>query len=215
MSYIFDALQKVERERQRASPALLEDLLATNESPRVRPWLWLIVGALLVNAVVLAVLLPPRGAQVESGLAGPPDVPATSSPAVSTASPVQEERSSLGLPEVTGAPAKRPAGQDAALASPEVSFATGRNAPAREATPLQQEARQGSNRTGREQLLKTVARLKLTMLLYSKSAVQRLALINGRQYLEGQKIVDTILVEAITPTGVVLISEGERYLLRP
>jgi len=204
-------------------PVLLEDLLTASESPRVQLWPWLIVGALLVNAVVLAVVLPSRGAQVESRLASLPDISTTPGPAVSTASPIQEERSNPGLPEATRAPVKQLAGQDAAPASPEVSaaqtppqaVATGQNAPAREATPLQQEVRYESDRTGRERLLKTVARLKLTMLLYSKSAAERLALINGRQYLEGQKIVDTVLVEAITPTGVVLSSEGERYLLRP
>ena len=80
---------------------------------------------------------------------------------------------------------------------------------------MEQEARHESDRTGRERLLQTVAHLKLTMLLYSESAAKRLALINGRQYFEGQKIADTVLVEAITPTGVVLLSEGERYLLTP
>jgi hypothetical protein len=53
------------------------------------------------------------------------------------------------------------------------------------------------------------------MLLHSESAAERLALINGRKYLEGQKIDGTVLVEAITPKGVMLSYEGERYLLTP
>ncbi len=223
MSYIFDALRKVERERQRARPPLLEELLAASESPRVRPWPWLIVGALLANAVVLAILLASRGPRGEPERASPPATPTTQSPAVSAAALVQEEQSGPGLPEATGAPAKRPAEQDTAPAAPQVSaaqtppraVATVRHVPAREATPLEQEARHESDRTGRERLLQTVAHLKLTMLLYSESAAERLALINGRQYFEGQKIADTVLVEAITPTGVVLRSEGERYLLTP
>ena len=223
MSYIFDALRKVERERQRARPPLLEELLAASASPRVRPWPWLIVGALLANAVVLAMLLAWRGPRGEPERTSLPATPTTQSPAASAAALVQEKRSGAGLPEATGAPAKRPAGQEAAPASPKVSAAptppragvTVRHAPAREATPLEQEARHESDRTGRERLLQTVAHLKLTMLLYSESAAQRLALINGRQYFEGQKIADTVLVEAITPTGVVLRSEGERYLLTP
>ena len=186
MSYIFDALRKVERERQRARPPLLEELLAASESPRVRPWPWLIVGALLANAVVLAILLASRGPRGEPERTSPPATPTTQSPAVSAVAP-----------------------------TPPRAVATVRHAPAREATPVEQETRHESDRTGRERLLKTVAHLKLTMLLYSESAAQRLALINGRQYFEGQKIADTVLVEAITPTGVVLLSEGERYLLTP
>ena len=229
MSYIFDALRKVERERQRARPPFLEELLAASPPQQARPWPWLIVGALLANAVVLAVLLAPRGLRVELERASPPDVTRAWSPAVGAASLVQEERSGLGLPEATGVPAKRPAGKEAAPspASPKVSaaktpprtVATVRNAPAREAAPAAappgEEARKESGHTARERLQKAVAELKLEMLLYSESAAERIALINGRKYLEGQHIADTVLVEAITAKGVVLSSEGERYLLTP
>ena len=186
MSYIFDALRKVERERQRTRPPLLEELLAASASPRLRPWPWLLVGALLANAVVLALLLTSRGPRGAPELLSPPAMPTTPSPAVSAAAP-----------------------------PPPRAVATVQNAPAREATPVEQEARPESDRPGRERLLQTVAQLKLTMLLYSESAAERTALINGRRYFEGQKIADTVLVEAITPTGVVLRSEGERYLLTP
>ena len=183
MSYILDALRKAERERQPARPPLLEKLLAASASPRVRPWPWLMVGALLANAVVLAILLTWRGPRSEPERTSPPVTPAS--------------------PQVSAAP------------TPPRAVATVQNAPTREVAPVQQEARHETDRTGRERLLKSVAHLKLTMLLYSESAAQRLALINGRQYFEGQKIADTVLVEAITPTRVVLLSEGERYLLTP
>jgi len=136
--------------------------------------------------VVLAILLASRGPRGAPELVSPPAAPTTPSPAVSAAAP-----------------------------TPPRAVATVRHAPAREARPVEQETRPESNRAGRERLLQTVAHLKLTMLLYSESAAERLALINGRQYFEGQKIADTVLVEAITPTGVVLLSEGERYLLTP
>jgi len=61
MSYILDALRKVERERQRIRMPLLEELLDASAMPRARLWPWLLVGALLVNAVVLAGLLVPGG----------------------------------------------------------------------------------------------------------------------------------------------------------
>jgi len=87
--------------------------------------------------------------------------------------------------------------------------------PAREAAPAAAPPGEEAGLPGRERLLKAVAALKLTMLLHSASAAERLALINGRKYLEGQKIDGTVLVEAITPKGVMLSYEGEHYLLTP
>ena len=54
------ALRKVEREHQRTRTPLLEKLLDPSAKPRMRLWPLLLVGALLVNTVVLAVLLVPR-----------------------------------------------------------------------------------------------------------------------------------------------------------
>jgi len=188
------------------------------------------VGALLANAVVLAVLFAPHGRWGALERVSPPDATTTARrPAVDAAALVQEERSVPGPPEATGVPSKRPAAKEAAPAqestqvsaskTPPRAVATVRNAPPGEAAPAAappgEEARNESGRPGRERLQKAVAALKLTMLLYSESAAERLALINGRQYLEGQKIDGTVLVEAITPKGVVLSYEGERYLLTP
>jgi general secretion pathway protein B len=229
MSYILDALRKVERERQRTHTPFLEELLATGTTPRARLWPWLIVGALLANAVALAVLFVPRGPRLEPARVSPPVVTTARHPTVGAASSAQEERSSPRPPEATEAPAKRPVEKEAAPAQgptkasvskpPPRAITTARNIPAREGTPGAappgEEDRKGSGRPGRERLQKAVAELKLKMLLYSESAPDRLALINGRKYLEGQKIDNTLLIEAITPTGVVLSYEGERYLLTP
>src|SRR5262249_53923073 len=92
MSYILDALRKVERERQRTRMPLLEELLDASATPRTRLWPWLLVGALLVNAVVLAVLLGPRSGAGKPERLSPPDVTAARPPAVTTAALVQEER---------------------------------------------------------------------------------------------------------------------------
>src|SRR3989442_3474832 len=101
MSYILDALRKVERDRQRTRLPLLGELLDASATPRARLWPWLLVGALLVNVVVLAVLLVPRGRL------GPLDVTAARPPAVTAAALVQEERAGAPAPPAApGAPAQ-------------------------------------------------------------------------------------------------------------
>jgi general secretion pathway protein B len=230
MSYILDALRKVERERQRTRMPLLEELLDASAMPRARLWPWLLVGALLVNAVVLAGLLVPRGGLGKPERLSPSDVAAARQPAVTTAALVQEERPGPpALPAAPGTPAQQPAEKEvvpapgpvkgSATKTPARAVTPMRSMPAREAapaaTPPGEEAHHESGPPGRERLLKAVAALKLTMLLHSESAAERLALINGRKYLEGQKIDGTVLVEAITPKGVMLSYERERYLLTP
>jgi general secretion pathway protein B len=219
MSYILDALRKVERERQRTRTPLLEELLDASATPRARLWPWLLVGALLVNAVGLAVLLVPRGRLAKPERLHPPDVAAARQPAVATAALVQEARPAPTPPAAPAAPARPPVEKEAAPAPGPAKVAApktpARSLPAREAVPPGEETRNESGRTGRERLQKAAAALKLTMLLHSASAADRLALINGRQYLEGQKIDGTILIEAITPKGVMLSYEGEHYLLTP
>ena len=221
MSYILDALRKVERERQRTRMPLLEELLDVSATPRARLWPWLLVGALLVNTVVLAVLLVPRGGLGKPERLPPPDLTAARQPAVTTAALVQEER--------PGTPAQQPAEKEvvpapgpvkgSATNTPARAVPPVRSIPARGAVPAAappgEEARHESGQSGRERLLKAVAALKLTMLLHSGAAAERLALINGRKYLEGQKIDGTVLIEAITPKGVMLSYEGEHYLLTP
>src|SRR5437870_807538 len=99
MSYILDALRKVERERQRTHTPFLEELLATGTTPRTRRWPWLMAGALLANAVVLAVLFVPRGAWREPARVSPPVVPTAQPPSVGAAASAQEGRSSPRPPE--------------------------------------------------------------------------------------------------------------------
>jgi len=226
MSYILDALRKVERDRQRTRLPLLEELLDASATPRARLWPWLLGGALLVNAVVLAVLLVPHGRLGKPERLSPPDLTAARQPAGTTAALVQEERPGPPAPPAApGAPAKQPAVKEvvpaqgpvkgSATKTPARAVTPVRGMPAREAAPAAAPPGEEAGLPGRERLLKAVAALKLTMLLHSGAAAERLALINGRKYLEGQKIDGTVLIEAITPKGVMLSYEGERYLLTP
>jgi hypothetical protein len=60
-----------------------------------------------------------------------------------------------------------------------------------------------------------MAKMTLDVLVYTNVKTDRLVVINGRRYVEGQYVDGLYLLEEITPQGVVLSYQGERALLRP
>jgi len=59
-----------------------------------------------------------------------------------------------------------------------------------------------------------VSRLRLEALVYADSPKDRKVFINGRRYVEGDKLDDGIVVERIVEEGAVLSYLGHRYVLR-
>ncbi len=59
-----------------------------------------------------------------------------------------------------------------------------------------------------------VSGMRLEVLVYSDDPAGRQVFINGRKYVKGDRIDDTILVEDIVGEGVVLSWEGHRHFLR-
>lgn len=262
MSYILDALKKAERERR---PALLADPpTAGARTPRVgRRWLLLgLVGALVGNAVVLAVVFrqsPPSSPAV-SVAASPPAV--ASSAVTPTAAPRDRppSASTVASPrgrladEVTGAarfhrreslrppptapplhpsppapkpsvtaarpptvPARPPAGsggpRPAETTSPEPldpEAAAGSPGPAVTAAPPSSAPASG----GSPAQPAAISRMHLQVIVYSADPAERQVFIDGRKYVEGQRVDDQMVVEAITADGVVLRAGEERYTLR-
>ena len=60
-----------------------------------------------------------------------------------------------------------------------------------------------------------MANMNLTIVLYSDVHGERIVFINGRKYVEGDRIEGKYLVEQIVLDGAVLSYEGERFVLRP
>jgi len=60
-----------------------------------------------------------------------------------------------------------------------------------------------------------MAKMTLDVFVYTNVKADRLVVINGRRYVEGQYVDGLYLVEEITPEGAVLSYQGERTLLRP
>ena len=59
-----------------------------------------------------------------------------------------------------------------------------------------------------------MAKMVLSVVVYSDVEAERMVYIGNRQYREGQHLDGLYLVEKITPEGVVLSYKGERDLLQ-
>ncbi len=64
-------------------------------------------------------------------------------------------------------------------------------------------------------LREAMAKMTLDVFVYTAVKADRMVVINGRRYVEGQYIDGLYLLEDITSEGVVLSYQGERALLRP
>ncbi|MBI4573592.1 MAG: general secretion pathway protein GspB [candidate division NC10 bacterium] len=60
-----------------------------------------------------------------------------------------------------------------------------------------------------------LARMKLDIFVYTEVPKDRMVIINGRKYVEGEQVEELYLLEAITREGAVLTYQGERALLQP
>jgi general secretion pathway protein B len=60
-----------------------------------------------------------------------------------------------------------------------------------------------------------ISKLKLTVHVWSDKPAERLVFINGRKYVQGDRIEDKVLLEEITPEGAAVSYQGRRSLLRP
>ena len=65
-----------------------------------------------------------------------------------------------------------------------------------------------------EPFREALAQLRLEALVFADSPKDRKVFINGRRYVEGEKLEDGILVERIIEEGAVLSYGGHRYVLR-
>lgn len=60
-----------------------------------------------------------------------------------------------------------------------------------------------------------MSKMSLDVLVYAEREVDRFVFINGRKYVEGQRVDGKFLLEAITEEGAILSHEGQRLLLSP
>jgi general secretion pathway protein B len=212
VSFILDALRKSEHERQRSAlPGLAQVPLATPPAQLPR-WALILIGVLAAAVLVLG------GAWWQS----------TRAPVEVTASPPVVERP-LPLPPTATAP---PPDRATTLRAPPPESA----APAREnglataAAPIITESAAEASfdpapgaTTADEPALPSAAallaagiavpELRLELHAFRAQPRDRFVFINGRKYVEGERLAEGPQLVAIVPTGAVLVHAGRRFLL--
>ncbi len=226
MSFILDALRKSERERQQQATPGIGDAGYGPPKKTTSSWLIAVIAILVVNILLVAALLLREDSDAPATrTVQPAPVPrATPAPARRPAltAPKREDIRSLAeevpAEEVPGAAdtdaagaggtvaANRPAPAVAALATP---------APEPAATPSTSSATAGL--PSMEQVV-LEGRLEMNVLrldihVYSEQPAQRFVFINMTKYREGEALKEGPRVENITPDGVVLSHQGNRFVL--
>jgi general secretion pathway protein B len=230
VSFILDALRKSEHERQRATvPGLSQVALATPR-PQMPRWALAVIGVL--GAAVLAlgsawlystrapelaasapptversVELPPpaqRGAATQQ--AAPSRLPTDTSTlsAAAAASTLPEGASTLST---ALAPSTVPSNAGSApIASPQLTPPTRVTNLPDDSVTLPSIAVLAAEGVA-------VPPLRLELHAFSAQPRDRFVFINGRKYLEGDRLAEGPMLVAIEPTGAVLTHAGRRFIL--
>ena len=231
MSFILDALKKSEAERQRQTGPTLLELRVTRPRRRYPAWAAVIGGLLALNVIVLLLvaLHRPSGpnatasaaASASTRPAAAPNiaaVPATASvasaapgPAIGRAAvPPLDATAGTAASATTPTTVRNPADDEPAVSAQAAganSQLPAAGAPAQPTTPnyaaLPSAASLGDQ----------VPALQLNMLVSSREAADRYALINMHRVREGDVLPEGARVLAITPDGVAMEYQGQDFLL--
>lgn len=229
MSFILDALRKSEHERQRGTtPGLTHVPLAT-PAPEMPRWAIYLIALLGATVLVLAIAWwQTRGA--------PASMPATAAPFVERPldlpGAVPAATSTRSVPAAAAPPADpTPAAPAAREASPgptrplaEAALGAGTRplaaavqsepaAPARTPTPSAEPVLPSAAALVAQGI--SLPRLRLELHGYAPERANRFVFVNGRKYVEGERLADGPELVAIDPQGVVLEYNGRRFLLLP
>jgi general secretion pathway protein B len=209
VSFILDALRKSEHERQRSEvPGLSQVPLATPQ-PQLPRWALGVIGVLVATVLALggawwqSLRAPADGTAsaptVERGVELPP-------PSSRSAAP-QQAAPSRSLPE-DGAASSLATAAGSGSAGAEAGMPT-LSAPQAEApsTP----ALPSPAALAAEGIL--LPSLRLELHAFSAQPRERFVFINGRKYVEGDRLAEGPQVVSIEPTGAVLAHSGRRFML--
>ncbi len=215
MSFILDALRKSEHERQRSEvPGLSQVPLATPQ-PQLPRWALAVIGVLVAAVLVLG------GAWWQS----------TSAPAELAPAPTVERSVELPPPSLRSAVPQqaapsRPLSQDpGGVVAREPRPPPTPRRRARPARPRSWRCRRSTRADSPTERPRCRARprsppkasllptLRLELHAFSAQPRERFVFINGRKYVEGERLVEGPQLVAIEPTGAVLTHAGRRFLL--
>ena len=230
MSYILDALRRADSERERGSvPGLHTQSVsmpqADDSTPRgARPWAWLVAGSLPLLLGALAWFLLGRQTLPadRTPLASASAVPAPVALPTESATPLSPAASSSALavplpkpvPSVRK-PALRPApgvvNAKSPKASAKVQAAASAAASAASAPALAKDARIYTLNELPDEVRKDLPALQIGGAMYSQTAANRMLIVNGQLFHEGDTLAPGLTLEQIKLRSAVLRLKGYRY----
>jgi len=217
MSFILDALRKSEHERQRSTVPGLTQVPSATANPAVPRWVLPVIGILTAAVIVLG------GAWWQS-THGADDATASAAASRRTVELPQPTSQTAATVAPLAAPPRAPlaeATQPAASSPSAAANTTLEDA----ATDLEVTVDESATTAAREPTLPSAASLaaegvilpslRLELLAYSERRGDRFVFINGRKYVEGERLPEGVLLETVEPRGAVLSHAGRRFLLVP
>jgi len=228
MSFILEALRKAERERSLGQVPTLEAKSAPEPDTPRRLWPWLVAGALLINAAVLALWLysprvtdlPPATATALPGppspIAPPPPEPMVADYLPPPVTVVEEPISEPPVTEVPEAPPEPRTGTDTYKPPPapiEYQDDYGEEA-AVEETSVTGEPPSELRDMPRD-FRRSLPAMKIDAHFYTDVPGRSFVMINLRKYKPGERLAEGPQVMEIVPEGVVLSYQGRQFLLKP
>jgi general secretion pathway protein B len=219
VSFILDALRKSEHERQRSTVPGLSHVPYATPARALPRWALAVMTLLAASLVALTAAwwLSSRPAPVMGATPPPPpaarpvELPPPTAPAVPPAS-LAAHVPSRALADAANAPATDPAPAAAAGTTPAPSAPAAE--PERAAAPPAREPTLPSAAALLAEGI-SVPTLRLELHAYSDRPSDRFVFINGRKYVEGERLAEGPELVSIDPTGVVLSLQGQRFLLTP
>lgn len=221
MSFILDALRKSEHERQRSAVPGLAQVPSATPNPEVPRWVLPVIAVLAVAVLALgvawwqgtrgAVEVTVPAASSARAVELPPPVPQTSA---AVAPPAASQRAPLA--EATRPPTT--ALSAATRTSTTLEAATG------PADSVETSSEPTPSAAGEPPLPSAAALaadgvslppLRLDLHAYSEGRGDRFVFINGRKYVEGERLPEGVVLVAVEPRGAVLSHNGRRFLLVP
>ncbi len=218
MSYILDALRRAAAERERGSvpgihaqPAMLAE--ADGQAPRpARPGLWIGLASALVLLAVLGWWLlghdsaPPAPAPVLA-------VPALVSPAPAPAPPLAAAPPLVAAAPPAPVPAAPRASEPARPAPAKVAAAqpAARAAASTASVPIATERRVYQLSELPDEIRRELPALAVGGAMYSQNPANRMLIVNGQTFHEGDKLAPNLSLEQIRLKSAVLEYKGYRY----
>jgi general secretion pathway protein B len=208
VSFILDALRKSEHERQRSEvPGLSQVPLATPQ-PQLPRWALAVIGVLVATVLVLG------GAWWQSMRAPADSVAAAPTVERSVELPPLSSRSAAPQQAAPSRPLSADGGGSLATAAGSGSPGAETDAPALAApppaAPSTPELPSAAALAAEGVVLPS---LRLELHAFSAQPRERFVFINGRKYVEGDRLPEGPQLVSIEPTGAVLAHSGRRFLL--